>query len=47
MQSAPFRADSTSGHVIYPTEAEAFITELTTFKISEIGSDRYGLAGAS
>ena len=28
------------GHVIYPSEAEAFVRELAPFKISTIGSEK-------
>ena len=28
-------------HVIFPMEAEAFVQELTTFSISDIGSNKY------
>jgi hypothetical protein len=28
-------------HVIFPMEAEAFVQELTTFSISDIGSSKY------
>ena len=32
---------SSTGHVLYPTEAEAFVQELAHFKISAIGSERF------
>ena len=36
------RNPATSGnHVIFPMEAEAFVQELTTFSISDIGSNKY------
>ena len=28
-------------HVIFPMEAETFVQELTTFSISDIGSNKY------
>ena len=37
-------ASTMSGnHVIFPMEAEAFVQELTTFSISDIGSSKYDL----
>ena len=34
-------ATSTGSHVIFPMEAEAYVQELTTFTISDIGSNKY------
>ena len=33
-------ASSQPRHVIYPAEAEGFVRELRTFKISDIGSEK-------
>lgn len=34
-------AGVSGNHVIFPMEAEAFVQELTTFSISDIGSNKY------
>ena len=34
---------SPSDHMVFPTEAEAYVQELSPFSIIEIGSERWGL----
>ncbi len=38
--SASGGGDAPSGHVIFPSEAEAFVRELRIFKLADIGSEK-------